>query len=214
MNFIEFLKQRMKDSLPGLEAQRMMAPVVGDDFFRTITPSQDALHSAVLILLVLSAKGKIEILLTLRNGNLDSHAGQISFPGGHTETGETPIETALREAKEETGIDSSKLYIIGTLSKLYVQPSNTIISPVVAWTNTKLKLEINKEEVEEAFFQRFDFFLDFHNIQKEYWNFGGTQVLVPFWDVGKKTPLWGATAMILSELIRLYQEFRDFCNNQ
>lgn len=205
--FIEFLKERTLRKLPGLEAHKIMAPIVGDEFFRTFVPTENAFESSVLILLVLNDIGNLDVLFTLRTNNLDSHAGQISFPGGHSESGESDIDTAIRETYEETGIAINKSDIIGKLSRLFVQPSNSIINPFIAFTTSKPDLSINKDEVEEAFFVSFDYFLGSKNVKKEYWNIKGTKILVPFWDLGKKTPLWGATAMILSELIRLYEEF-------
>lgn len=205
--FIEFLRERTLQKLPGIEAHKIMAPVVGEEFFRTFIPAENAFESAVLILLILNDKDYFDVLFTLRTNNLDSHAGQISFPGGHSEVGESDIDTAIRETYEETGIIINKSDIIGKLSKLYVQPSNSIITPIIAFSTVKPKLSINKDEVEEAFFISFDYFLDSNNLKKEYWNIKGSKILVPFWELGKKTPLWGATAMILSELIRLYNEF-------
>ncbi len=91
---------------------------------------QDARQAAVLILL--SDEPDPQVLLTERAGGLRSHAGQISFPGGGADPGETATQTALREAREEVGLDSSQVRVLGQLPSAWVPVSGYEVTPVVA----------------------------------------------------------------------------------
>jgi 8-oxo-dGTP pyrophosphatase MutT (NUDIX family) len=206
--FIEFLKNRLKKKLPGKEAHLQMAPLIGNEPYRNFTPSMYAEPSSVMVLLIPDElENEFSVLLTLRSSNLNSHKGQISFPGGRAEYNENPIEAALRETWEEIGIEAKDIRIVGKLSELYVPPSNAIITPVVGFINSLPPLKINSDEVETAFL--FGLSSLKSSIKRAIWNFKGKDVDVPFWDVGQKTPLWGATAMILTELLIFIQEFND-----
>ncbi|MCL5992505.1 MAG: CoA pyrophosphatase [Bacteroidetes bacterium] len=206
-DFIEFLKDRLKSPLPGYDAHSQMEPMMNNKHFRPYTPKDDTRSSAVLVLLTLNKEThELEVMLTLRSTNI-SHSGQISCLGGLSETGEEPYITALREAKEEVGLYTDNINIIGNLSNLYVQPSNSLISPVLAYVDKIKDLTINKSEVEEVFFVKLNTLLDDRVFKREIWNLKGNDVEVPFWNIHKTTPLWGATAMILKELLVLFSEY-------
>ncbi len=202
-NFIVFLKERIKMDLPGIEAHKLMAPKIGNDYYRSFKTEKDAYKSAVLVLFV-RINDKLHILFTLRSQNI-SHSGQISFPGGRAEFNETDEVTALRETKEEVGI-SKDIEIIGRLSTLFVPPSKSLIIPIVGYMDYPPEISVNSDEVQEAFTIPFDYFLTNDYLKREVWNFNGKDVEVPFWNI-HTTPLWGATAMILMELIEISKEF-------
>ena len=203
LNFLEYLKNRLKDKLPNHTAHLKMAPDFKGQPFRSFIPNNNSKESSVLIPICKTADNQLEILFTLRSSGLNSHKGQISFPGGRCEAGETHKQTALRETFEEIGISEDKIEIFGELSELFVPPSNTIIYPVIGYLSSDVKMLLNKDEVEEAFSIPLEFFLDKNNIMKEEWDFQGTLVNVPFWNIGRKVPLWGASAMLLMELLQL-----------
>lgn len=205
-NFLSNLKVRLQAKLPGDVSHIKMAPLLGKSVFRPFEPTRNAIPSSVLLLIVGSSPENLEILFTLRSSNLPQHSNQISFPGGHCEQGETPIISVLRETQEEIGIPTEQIEIIGLLSNLFVPPSDTIITPVVGYTQTKPVLRLNSAEVSECFFVRLSYFLDENYIHKEIWDFAGKQVLVPLWKVHPEVPLWGATAMILAEFIDIVKE--------
>ncbi len=92
-----------------------------------------------------------EILLTRRADTLHSFSGQIAFPGGRPESGETPLETALREFEEETGIPANKLNILGALREEKTRLSDFIIYPVVALLNPPFELHPDPAEVADVF---------------------------------------------------------------
>ncbi|WP_246142480.1 NUDIX hydrolase [Nocardioides rubriscoriae] len=89
-------------------------------------------RSAVLMLFGEGGSGP-ELLLTERAHHMRSHPGQVSFPGGTVDPGETPHETALREAEEETGLDPAGVEVFAELPELWLPPSNFAVVPVLAW---------------------------------------------------------------------------------
>ncbi len=201
-----WLKDNLSGSLTGLESQRELAPKFKGEDFRSFTPSTSYRNSAVMLIFT-EIKGKISILFTLRSSKLISHRGQISFPGGMNEEGESLLDTAVRETREEIGLNISNDNIAGALTSLYVPPSNTIIQPYVAIADELDELNPSPDEVEEILFKDIDYFLNKKNLQSTYWDFSGLKVLVPHWNIHDKTPLWGATSMILNEFLAIYKKY-------
>jgi 8-oxo-dGTP pyrophosphatase MutT (NUDIX family) len=79
--------------------------------------------------------GDTDLLLTVRASTLRHHAGQAAFPGGATDPGDAgPVDTALREAREETGIDATRLHPLATLDKMFIAPSGFHVVPVLAYS--------------------------------------------------------------------------------
>lgn len=205
--FKEFLRHNLKENLPGYDVQIQMAPHFEKSIARTFVPAKDAKQSAVLLLLSQNINNKIQILLTLRSEKLKSHGGQISFPGGRADENETPEETALREALEEIDLKSENVEIIGRLSNLYVPPSNSYIYPIVAFSDDMGRLTPNQDEVSELIMLELDKIASKDSIQYFPDKFGNKIINFPYWDIHPTTKLWGATAIILYELIYLYNDF-------
>lgn len=93
----------------------------------------DPRRGAVLMLFAESADGEPELLLTERSHTMRSQPGQVSFPGGHVDPGETMVEAALREAWEEIGLDPAEIEVFGELPELYLPPANFAVTPVLGW---------------------------------------------------------------------------------
>ena len=203
-----FLQSRLQNPLPGRESQLKMAPKpVAEGELRKMKPPDDAYRSSVLVLLFPNEEGEIELTLTLRTKDIN-HGGQISFPGGGAEEGESVDETALREAQEEIGINPKTVSIIGTLSELYVNHSNNRVTPVVGFMEKRPEFILNPNEVEELFTVELDSLLHKKNLTVEDWDLQTQKYRGPYWDV-HRVPLWGATAMMLRELLDLYREFLE-----
>lgn len=206
-DFIIFLESRLKINLPGKEAQLKMAPEpTSGGRPRQIKAPEDASRSSVLVLLFPDDEQNLELVLTLRSSDID-HGGQISFPGGRAEPGETIIETALREAEEEIGILPDTVSVIGELSELYVEHSNNRVHPVVGFVESEPEFKLFPAEVAEVFTIKLEALLLKNNLTVEDWNLRKYTYRVPYWDV-HQVPLWGATAMMLNELLELYKEFK------
>ena len=106
-------------------------------------------RAAVLVPILLSDDGA-ELLFTVRSRALANHAGQIAFPGGGVEAGESPEQAARREAYEEVGLEVPEDAILGRLSEL-PSPAGYVATPVVAGLRWPQPLRIDPGEVEEAF---------------------------------------------------------------
>lgn len=212
--FIDFLRQRLEHPLPGLDAQLRMAPTpINNGPSRKLKAPEHANISSVLILLFPNPQQELELLLTLRSKDID-HGGQISLPGGRSEENETHIDTALREAREEVGIKPEAIEILGLISDLYVSHSNNLVKPVVGFLPSQPELSLNRDEVEEAFSIELKSLVTKKNLTVENWDLQKYSYQVPYWDV-HEVPLWGATAMILSEFLELYREHKSqFSDNK
>ncbi|MBL7976276.1 MAG: CoA pyrophosphatase [Candidatus Kapabacteria bacterium] len=204
--FANYLDTRLQHALPGMEAQRRMAPRFENGSVRSFDAPPNSKHSAVLALLTM-VNDEISVVLTLRSNNLPSHKGQISFPGGRMDDGETYEQTALRETFEEIGIPEHTITILGRLSDLYTPPSNSSIHPVVGWCSELPQLTLSQSEVDECFTVPLHMLHSAEHVTEEEWEYRNQRMTVPFWKVHPTTPLWGATAVMLSELMELYSQW-------
>ncbi len=203
---LDKIKNRLKNALPGEKAHLNMSPRSHNVPLRKFKPSSDAKQSSVMVLLKYIEPDELIIPLTLRSDKLTSHRGQISFPGGMAEKGETPLETAYRETEEEIGIKGDKIEYIGTLSQLYVPPTNFIINPIVGWLQNDVEFFLNPDEVAEIIHVPFHKIRNSDSVKYKKSNINGLEMDIPYWEVHAEIPLWGATAMILSELISIIDE--------
>ena len=111
--------------------------------------------SAVLIVLVDGDDG-VEVLLTRRSMAMRNHKGEISFPGGRVDDGESTIEAALREAHEEVGLDPAAPRVVGELAHLNTIVSRSYIVPVVATLDERPELEAQTGEVDRVLWTPID----------------------------------------------------------
>jgi 8-oxo-dGTP pyrophosphatase MutT (NUDIX family) len=106
-------------------------------------PPPDARRAAILMLFGETAAHGPDVLLAERASTLRSHPGQVAFPGGGTECGDSgAIATALREAEEETGLDPAGVDVIGVLPTLWLPPSNFAVTPVLGWWRTPSEVSV------------------------------------------------------------------------
>jgi 8-oxo-dGTP pyrophosphatase MutT (NUDIX family) len=129
------------------------------------------------------------------------HGGQISFPGGKKESGDKDvIQTALREANEETGIDPEEVSIIGSLTTLFIPVSNMIVTPVTAWMDKKPVFNWLSDEVVFLIDADLKRLLDPSIVKTKPFYIRGEMLDIKYFDYEDHT-IWGATAMILHELL-------------
>lgn len=198
-DLIEHISKRLKEPLPGLSAQRRMA---SESRLKWITEGMDiskAKKSGVLILLY-PDHGTPKLVLIQRPDYEGTHGGQVSLPGGKQEkSDQTLIETALRETREELGIPSSSIRIIGTLSELYIPPSNFLVHPVVGYLTEKTDFHPDPVEVKDIVEVEISSLLDPECITIREIHVSGITLTAPCYTINGAT-IWGATAMILAEL--------------
>jgi 8-oxo-dGTP pyrophosphatase MutT (NUDIX family) len=200
--FDELLKTEIQKELPGTEVQWQMAS--SDRMIRDFpgSPKNDARVAAVLILLY-PYKGSIYTVLMQRHDYKGVHGGQISLPGGKMESQDKDIiQTALREAYEETGADPARIDIIGTLTPLYIPVSNMIVTPVVAWIKERPVFTHQQEEVVFLFDADIKKLLDPTLVKTKQLEIRGEMIDVKYFDYEGHV-IWGATAMILHELLTI-----------
>lgn len=187
-------------ALPGFDheaAQQQMIPRP-----RGVRPLESAgqpRQGAVLVALY-DTDGQTHLVLTRRRDDLNDHAGQIAFPGGRREDGETLESTAVREAEEEIGLRPAALTILGRLNCMYIPPTDYEVYPFVAWHNGRPRFRRQANEVAEILEVYLAYLLSPECQFEETWDYKGMTVQVPFYLVGAHK-VWGATAMILSEFL-------------
>lgn len=177
-------------------AQQRMAPVPRGWRARENPPKQ----AAVMILLYAEIDARLQIVLTLRNAELRGHSGQVSFPGGSQDPQDASLtDTALRETCEEIGICGDRIEILGYLPRFYIAASHYDVCPIVASYAGIPEFEANPDEVGEVFSFSLEDLLQQRFKSVEQRMIRGYNVRVPYYDV-KGHKVWGATAMMLSEL--------------
>lgn len=199
-NFFNLLKAELLKELPGKEIQWEMAS--SDRMIKNFpkNPGKDARIAAVLILLY-PFKGSIYTVFMQRHNYEGVHGGQISFPGGKKEEADKDIiQTALREANEETGVDPASIEIIGKLTPLFIPVSNMLVTPVVGWTNQKPEYTEQAEEVVFLFEADLKRLLNPLLIKVKPMAIRGESINVKYFDYDGNV-IWGATSMLLHELL-------------
>ncbi len=201
--FIRKLKDQLQHPLPGQEVQARMSPLSQKDERFSKGTAPGVRKGSVLILLY-PDRNRWYVPLMERPVYNGHHSGQISLPGGKQEP-EDPdrIFTALREAHEELGIDWSKVRVLGTLTELYVPPSNFRVLPVVGWTSQKPDFIADPHEVASIIKVPLEQLRDNRNIkQTKRLLSSGLAFQTPCYYV-EEHEVWGATAMILSEFLEI-----------
>lgn len=187
--------------LPGIKAQMRMAPAV-----RRMPAHDGPKRTAAVLLLIYPVDGEPGICLIKRNEYDGPHSGQVGFPGGMTEKSDLgPIDTAIREASEETGIPGEKVRIFGLLTALEIPVSNFVVQPVVGILSETPVFIPDHSEVQYIIQVKLADLLDSSSRINETWKFDGTEINVPFFRAGEHK-IWGATAMMLSELLAIIEE--------
>ena len=198
------IKQIRPDNLPGFEAQAKMSPPMRQQFTQADIMRLNAKKSAVLVLLY-EKKQQTHIAFIQRQEYNGAHSGQISFPGGKMDNTDPDLTyTALRETAEEVGVDVARDAVICELSYLYVPPSNFVIYPYIAHLEELPQFVPEEKEVKRIIELPVQQLLNPRNQQSYRYNNKRLNIEFdsPSYSV-EGTTIWGATAMILSELLTI-----------
>jgi 8-oxo-dGTP pyrophosphatase MutT (NUDIX family) len=198
IELISGLEQNLANKKLGEYAHKLMAPQG-----RLLAPDHDIPPRLSAILIVFYEKdNQIFFPIIRRNIYNGLHSGQMGFPGGKFELNDkTLINTALRESQEEIGINSKEVVVLGTLSELYIPITNMQILPVLGYLKTEPDFILNSHEVDSIFAINLADINDSNKVT-ELWTIREAEVNVPFYYIHEQK-IWGATAMILSELEQL-----------
>ena len=200
--FLRQLRIDLVHPLPGRDAQQQMAPRPRLDSSMRAEAGPESRQGGVLVLFYPHV-GQIYFPLILRPTYSGVHSGQVGLPGGGYEEIDEGMEgTALRETYEEVGVHPSQVTLLGPLTPLYVYASDYLVQPFVGWTDFRPDFHPDPYEVAKLIQAPLSDFLDPGNQREEIWQLRNREVLVPFFDVQEQV-VWGATAMILSELLAL-----------
>jgi 8-oxo-dGTP pyrophosphatase MutT (NUDIX family) len=207
MTTLPDLERRLRVSLagplPGVEAQRKMAPTPRPGWLPGRSPTES--RAAAGLLLLFSEAARVHLLLTVRSSRLPSHAGQVSLPGGAVEAGEDVEHAALREAHEETGVEPSAVRVLGRLTPLHIPVSGFILHPVVGVADARPQFKLADGEVEQLLEPRLEQLLDANCVRRWSRPWDGLFQDVPYFALND-VRVWGATAMVLAEFLELVGE--------
>ena len=191
------VRAAVASGLPGVEAQRLMAPRPRPGW-RPIDWPEGTRRAAGLILIYPAPAPTL--VLTVRSAALPLHAGQVSLPGGAVEPGEALDQAALREAHEEIGLDPAVTRVAGLLTPLHIPVSGFALHPVVALAEHPPALSAGHGEVARILAVPLAELADPARIGRTTGVRDGVEYDVPSFDVEGER-VWGATAMILAELL-------------
>lgn len=200
-DFLNNLKDELRNELPGEKAHVKMAPGIRE-VFKTNAKSRKA---GVLILLY-PKNNELHVAFIQRTEDNGPHSGQISFPGGKAElTDKDIIDTALRESHEEIGIDPNKVKVFGKLTRLHIPVSNFLVYPVIGFYDTTPRFVAQQSEVKHVIEIKLKDLLDPKNCTTKEFTYGEISFLAPIYNPNDLT-IWGATAMMLSEFLEIVQK--------
>ncbi|WP_288448583.1 CoA pyrophosphatase [uncultured Chryseobacterium sp.] len=195
---IEKIQENLKKELPGEKAHQIMEALSAR--YLTLKPTEKTRKSAVLMLLY-PINNDIYFPLIVRNSYDGFHSNEVGFPGGRFEiSDENLIRTALRETQEEIGVNSDEVKILGTLTEIYIGPSDFNVLPVVGFLPHRPNFKPDSREVQQIFELKLEYFSDPNIMGCSEISIPGDLVTTPNYDVnGHK--VWGATAKIIIELL-------------
>lgn len=199
--FTKYIPKILNQQLPATTAHLKMAPVerresLQADYYAKYNPRKSA-----VMMLFYPKNGEATIVLIKRNTYPGIHSAQISFPGGKAEVSDANLaETALRETFEEVGIAVTDIDVIMPFTEIYIPPSNFLVAPFLGIAVNELAFKPSPDEVAELIELPLDVFLDDSIVISTKMQTSYAQSIdVPAFKVGEHI-IWGATAMIMSEL--------------
>lgn len=199
------------EQLRGAKRHLDVAPLPGDPAEMAAVADakrQEITRKSAVLVALFEKDGEVQVILTRRSFKLRSHKGEIALPGGRSDEGETPIQTALREAREEVGLREELVNPVGWLSPIVTFASGSAIWPVVGILDAEPELRADPSEVERVFCVPLSALLEDGVFLEERWRREQPRpgsddegyFPIYFFRVPGEL-IWGATARILTELL-------------
>ncbi|KAB1159585.1 CoA pyrophosphatase [Tenacibaculum aiptasiae] len=205
-DFINQIEELQNKPLGGLTSQFKLAPKLRTQFSQELIDSKNPRKAAVLALFYPDDNNQTRFLLTERASYNGTHSAQVSFPGGKIEKNDKNLqETALRETFEEVGIASNTIRVIRQLSDSYIPPSNFLVTPFLGLLSEKPKFTPNNEVANLIEVLTSDLLNDDNLTSKEMETSYMKNIDVPCFKLNDYI-VWGATAMMLSEIKDLLKQ--------
>lgn len=210
MDFQEFLRyvpKLIEAKLPAFDAHIKMAPLERLESLKNNNNDDEIPRKAAVLMLFYPKNDRTHLVLIVRNSYIGIHSAQIAFPGGKYEfEDENYAKTALRETHEEVGIHPDKIEILKQFTELYIPPSNFMVHPFLGISKEELVFVLEPSEVANIIELPLSVFLDDAlvtdtNLSTSY----AADINVPAFKIQEHI-VWGATAMILSELKEVLKE--------
>ena len=196
-DFAARLATALAGPLPGTRIHERLSPRLLDG---SLPPPAGRDRPASVLILLFPRDGTPHVVLTVRGAGLPHHADQISLPGGRPAGGETPEQTALREAVEEIGVDVGAVAIVGRLTPVHIAVSGFTVQPIIAIADTAPVFVPDPREVAAVLQVSLAHLADPATLRTGRRARGGVEILAPYFVVGDHQ-VWGATAMLLGELL-------------
>lgn len=200
-DFIKFIPKIEKEKLLSTKAHAKMAPLERISFLKEMNYMEKNPKKAAILMLFYPKNAITHLALIVRNTYPGVHSSQIGFPGGKVELEDTNLEhTALRETHEEIGIHPNKITIIKPYSEIYIPPSNFLVYPFMGISHEELQFKPDLDEVKRVLEFPLSDFLDEKTVSIVKMSTSyAVDIEVPAFLVDKYV-VWGATAMMMSEL--------------
>jgi 8-oxo-dGTP pyrophosphatase MutT (NUDIX family) len=205
--FLQYVPKLIQARLPAFDAHVKMAPLERLDRLKSGNLDTIKPRNAAVMMLLYPKKEKTHLVLIVRNSYEGVHSDQIAFPGGKFELeDENFAQTALRETHEEIGIHPNKIEILKPFTALYIPPSNFMVYPFLGMSQQELVFTPQPSEVAHIIELPLSVFLDdalvvYTKMSTSY----AHNISIPAFKI-EEYIVWGATAMIMSELKEVVKE--------
>ena len=195
------LRAALDDPTPRTDVHAALAPRPRRGWRAGVVPPPTRPAAALVLLYPVAVR--VHLVLTRRADTLGRHAGQISLPGGAVDGQETIEAAALREAREEIGIEAAPR-VVGPLTALHIPVSNFALHPVLAVADRRPRFSAAAAEVARILEVPLDDLLGPAARHRGWIWRGAEMIAAPYFEV-RGERVWGATAMVLGELIHLLE---------
>ncbi len=196
MTLEQALSQEMHEKLPGTSSHRKMMPIHRPKLKPQKTK---AIKAAVSLIMYSPRNNNPQIILIKRTDYKGYHSGQISFPGGKVDRSDKSLlQTAIRETREEIGVELQEHECLGTLTPFDIEVSGFIVTPFVFYLSRKTQFAIDSNEVKYMIWFNPLLLLHDNIIKTTQIRTKQYKIQAPYFDIEGEV-VWGATAMVLSE---------------